>query len=144
MAQQEAGNIKPAAVAKPATSVNKGGKPAVLMSKPKANAQAQTKPVALKSKPATQTKAKAAPKVAPRAAPKAATKAAPKSAPKTKITGEEHKKVARFDWLLRTFLNSLNAIYDEFGGIPDQIKIVDDGIGRHHGKFLPWLNVTSN
>lgn len=140
MAQQQAGKIKPAAVAKPATRINKVGKPAVMMSKPKANASAQTKPVASKSKPATQTKAKAAPKVAPKAAPKAA----PKSAPETKITGEEHKKVARFDWLLRTFLNSLNAIYDEFGGIPDQIKIVDDGFGRHHGKFNHWLNVTSN
>lgn len=133
-----AGNNKPAVVAKPATSVNKGVKPAAVKSKPKAIASAQAKPAVSKAKPATQVKAKALPKITSKAAPKAAHK----SAPEPKITGEQHKKVARFDWLLRTFLNALNAIYDEFGGIPDQIKIVDDGMGRHHGKFLPLSNVT--
>lgn len=134
MARQEAGNDKAAAATKPATSVHKGAQPTVAKSKPRAIAPAQTKPAASKAKPATQAKAK----VAPKAAAKPAPEVAPDLAPETKITGAQHKKVARFDWLLRTFLNSLNAIYDEFGGIPDQIKIVDDGLGRHHGRFITF------
>ncbi|KAE9980043.1 hypothetical protein BLS_009225 [Venturia inaequalis] len=132
MARQEVGNDKAAAATKPATSVHKGAQPAVAKSKPIAIAPAQTKPAASKAKPATQAKAK----VAPKAAAKPAPEVAPELAPETKITGAQHKKVARFDWLLRTFLNSLNAIYDEFGGIPDQIKIVDDGLGRHHAQAV--------
>lgn len=123
MARQEAGNSKPAVAAKPATNDSKAANPAAVKSKPKAIGSTQIKPV-------TQAKSKAVPKAAAKPAPKVA----PKPALETKITGAQHKKVGRFDWLLRTFLNSLNAIYDEFGGIPDQIKIIDDGVGRHHGK----------
>ncbi|QDS73409.1 hypothetical protein FKW77_008236 [Venturia effusa] len=124
MAQQEAGNIRPETVAKPVASVNNGSKMTIVKNKSNTIAPNQAKTVTFKAKPITQTKVKAAPK------------SAPKSAPKTKITGQQLQKVARFDWLLRSFLNNLNSLYDEFGGIPDQIKIVNVGIGRHHAQAV--------
>jgi hypothetical protein len=53
-----------------------------------------------------------------------------------KPLSENHVKLARFSDLLETFINSANALQDEFGGIPDQIRIVSERFGKHHGKVL--------
>jgi hypothetical protein len=86
----------------------KGGRPVGSKNKPKVNAPAQFKQAP------SQTQKKGG-----------------------KSVGEDIKKLARFDWLLRQFLNSANALQDEFGGIPDQIKIVSDRFDRFHGMSIP-------
>jgi hypothetical protein len=57
---------------------------------------------------------------------------------KAQPTGEQLQRLARFDWLLRTLLNTLDAIHNEFGGIPDEIQIVRDRFDRHIGNFTLW------
>jgi hypothetical protein len=60
---------------------------------------------------------------------------------KAKVTQEEplskdHAKLARFSHLLETFINSANALQDEFGGIPEQIQILTNRFNRYHGRRL--------
>jgi len=65
-----------------------------------------------------------------------------KEAPAAKTgwpSAEDMKKLARFDWLLRQFINSANALEDEFGGIPEEIDIIADKFGRYHGSFTTLL-----
>lgn len=128
MARQTSGNTKPAPVVKAAATANQT-KSAVAKNKPSVKTSSQSMATTLKPKPAAQVKSKAVPKVSP--------KPAQSQPQQKKVCGDDLKKLARFDWLLRQFLNSANALQDEFGGIPDQIRVVADGFGKHHGKSFP-------
>lgn len=68
----------------------------------------------------------------------------------SKPVSEDEQKLARFSYLLSTFLHSANALQDEFGGIPDQMEIISDRFNNNMGKpvakpsyvTLPGFNFT--
>jgi hypothetical protein len=87
---------------------------------PKAGQANKGRPVGSKNKPKEQT---------------APAKVKTTAAKRNKPMADDLKKLARFDWLLRQFINSANALQEEFGGIPDQIDIVLDRYNKYHGLF---------